>query len=215
MFSLFVNKGDNKDSSARINFKQAIIVALITSLTTIIVTLISTGGNKSNQNSQSLDCDLYREKIEELNAELDISVSAENLSDISNTFFNKVDSEQVLKDSTRNVVLLTQTHLNDKKHYTYNLCLLKKILLNKPRGNINTRIESDDVGTYALIQQILKNIYFYAGPVSGNRQDTYMELRGFQLKLNEATKNYFEESNLGILGNKTYIALMEYYELTN
>ena len=206
---------DNTDSSAKINFKQAIIVALITSAKTIAVTLISTRDSKSNQITQSPECDVYKEKIEELNAELDISVSAENLSDISNAFFNKGDTEQLLKDSLRNVVTLAEKHLGDKKHYAYNLYLLKKVLLTKPRGNINTRLESDEANTYALIQQILKNIDFFTGPISGNRLDTYVALKGFQLKLNEATENYFEESNFGILGNKTYIALMEYYEHTN
>ena len=206
---------DNTDSSAKINFKQAIIVALITSAKTIAVTLISTRDSKSNQITQSPECDVYMEKIEELNAELDISVSAENLSDISNAFFNKGDTEQLLKDSLRNVVTLAEKHLGDKKHYAYNLYLLKKVLLTKPRGNINTRLESDEANTYALIQQILKNIDFFTGPISGNRLDTYVALKGFQLKLNEATENYFEESNFGILGNKTYIALMEYYEHTN
>ena len=88
-------------------------------------------------------------------------------------------------------------------------------MINKPRGNINTRIDGDDVSTYILIQKILKNIQFYSGSVTGDRQLTYLALKGFQLKLNEATENYFEESNLGILGNKSYIALMEYYEQRN
>jgi len=203
---------DSNDSSAKINFKQAIIVALITSVTTIVVTLISTSGHKTDQTE---DCAVYTEKIQELNRELDISVSAENLSDISNIFFRKLDKKEVLKDSLRNVVLLAGAHLEDRKHYAYNLFLLKKVLLSKPRGNINTRIDNDDASTYALIQQILKNIQFYSGSVTGNRQDTYLALRGFQLTLNESTENYFEESNFGILGNKTYIALMEYYEQAN
>jgi len=206
---------DNTDSSAKINFKQAIIVALITSVTTIIVTLISTRGNKTEQSAQAADCNVYEEKVEELTTALNISVSAESLSDISNTFFRKSDQKEALKDSLRSVVLLAEAHLEDQEHYAYDLFLLKKVLLSKPRGNINTRVATDDASTFALIQQVLKNIQFYSGEVSGDRQDTYLALRGFQLKLNEATENYFEESNLGILGNKTYIALMEYYENSN
>ena len=110
---------------------------------------------------------------------------------------------------------LAEGHLADREHYAYNLFLLKKVLLNKPRGNINTRIDSDDVSTYILIQRILKNINFHSGSISGDRQETYLVLQRFQLALNEATENYFEESIIGILGNKTYIALMEYYEHSN
>jgi len=204
-----------EDSSAKINFKQAIIVALITSVTTIVVTLISTSGNSSGKNSNPVDCSKFEEKIEELEVELDLSVSAENFSDISNKFFGMADSAPILKDSLRKIVDLAEDHLADKKHYAYNLFLLKKVLINKPRRNINTRIEDDEISTYTLIQKTLKNIGFYSGPVSGKRIDTYIALKGFQETRNEATENYFEESNFGLLGNKTYIAIMEEYERNN
>ena len=202
------------DTSAKINFKQAIIVAIITSITTIIVTLISTSGNKSS-NTTTETCLGYKSDIEELKSELNHSISAENLSDISNTFFRASDNVTFLKDSLRRVVSLAETHLEDRQHYAYNLFLLKKVLLSKPRGNINTRIDNDDQSTYALIQKILRDIQFYTGPISGNRIETSDALKAFQVQLNNVTEDYFEESNLGILGNKTYIALMEYYERTN
>lgn len=202
------------DHSARINFKQAIIVAIITSVTTIVVTLISTKGNKKDD-PVSENCTPYIEKVDELKAEMEKMLSAENLSDISNVFFKKGDKEHALKDSLRNVVRLANRHLEDQNHYAYNLFLLKKLLLKKARGNINTRIEGDGDATYKLIQKILKNIEFYTGELTGDRQDTYLALKKFQLKRNEATPDYFEENNLGILGNKTYIALMEYYEQSN
>lgn len=205
---------DNTESTAKINFKQAIIVALITSITTIIVTLISTKGNSSDDNPKSIvsDCTEYKNEIENFK---DISVSAENLSDISSRFFKKDDKAQILKDSLRNVVSLAVKHLDDRSHYAYNLYLLKRILINKPKGNINTRIENDKTSIYILIQKILKNIQIYTGELTGDRNETYKALMEFQEKLNYHTDNYFNEENYGILGNKTYIALMEYYKHTN
>lgn len=208
---------DNTESTAKINFKQAIIVALITSVTTIMVTLISTKRNASDANpiSNTSDCSEYKTQINALNDALNQSVSAESLSDISSKFFNEDDREPVIKDSLRNVVSLATRHLDDKSHYAYNLYLLKRILVNKPKGNINTRIDNDKPSTYLLIQKILKNIQIYTGDLTGDRNETYLGLRKFQEMQNSYTDNYFDEENYGILGNKTYIALMEYYKPTN
>ena len=208
---------DNTESTAKINFKQAIIVALITSVTTIAVTLISTKRNTADTNpiNNTSDCSDFKTQVDALKDELDQSVSAESLSDISSRFFDENDPEQVIKDSLRNVVSLATRHLDDKSHYAYNLYLLKRILVNKPKGNINTRIPNDEPSTYMLIQKILKNIQIYTGAITGDRNETYQGLRKFQEMQNSYTDNYFDEENYGILGNKTYIALMEYYKPTN
>jgi len=208
---------ENTESTAKINFKQAIIVTLITSVTTIMVTLISTKSNVAAAKpiSNTSDCSDYKTQINALNDELNQSVSAENLSDISSRFFNKDDEKQILKDSLKIVISLVEDYLEDKNHYAYNLFLLKKILINKPRGNINTRIIDDDSSTYIIMQKILKDIQYYSGALSGDRIDTNKALVKFQMIQNSITPNFFNDDDLGILGNQTYTALMQHYESTN
>ena len=207
---------DNTASSARINFKQAIIVALITSITTISVTLISTKGSSPSVQSNISDCSSCENEINKLKVELDNTISAENLSDISSRFFKKQDKKQELKDSLKIVVSMAENHLEEKKHYAYDFFSLKKILISKPKGNINTRIDDgDDISTFIIIQKILKNIQFYTGPLTGDRLETKLALMKFQEKQNSITNNYINEDDYGILGNQTYIALLEQFKHSN
>lgn len=206
---------DNTASSAKINFKQAIIVALITSITTIIVTLISTKGSSPSVQSNNIDCSSYENEIKELKVELGNTISAENLSDISSRFFKKQDKKQELKDSLKIVVSMAENQLEEMKHYAYDFFSLKKILISKPKGNINTRIDDDNISTYIIIQKILKNIQFYTGPLTGDRLETKLALMKFQEKQNSITNNYINEDDYGILGNQTYIALLEQFKHSN
>lgn len=207
---------DNSESSAKINFKQAIIVALITSVTTIAVTLISTKSNKSKSKVSTQDCSVYIKDISDLKGKINKTITAENLSDISSRFF-KVDYEKkVLKDNIKKVVSLAEEHLKDKEHYAYDFYLLKKKLIEKPKGNINTRVyNSVDTSAYKIIQRILINIQSYEGPVSGVHLETMQALIKFQRKQNTITENYINKDDFGILGNKTYIAMLGQFKHTN
>jgi hypothetical protein len=103
-------------------------------------------------------------------------------------------------------------HLEDRKHYTYRMFRLKKIMLNMPRRNINTRIEGTDPEALRLIQQLLKGIEYYQGPVDGDRLKTYFAVRKLQESINNYTPGYFNPDNYGIFGNATLTAVIQMYE---
>jgi hypothetical protein len=84
--------------------------------------------------------------------ELNNSITAATLHDLSNTRFNENAGPAAIKDSIRMLIHYADAHLEDRKHYAYRRFRLKKIMLNMPRRNINTRIEGTDPEALHLIQ---------------------------------------------------------------
>jgi len=87
-------------------------------------------------------------------------------------------------------------------------------MLNKPRGNINTRIDNDLSETYKIIQGILKDAGSYPGVVNGVRLDTYLALKEFQETINQTDSTYFNPDNYGIFGFKTLETIRRILEST-
>lgn len=209
------------NEGAKMNYKQAIIVAIITSVTTIIVTLISTG-TFSNDNSTmeagvgtsvpDTDCTVLEDRVESLRSQLATSVPFNTLFDMSDRFFGRNADIDGHKDSIRSLIRYAEAHLLDKEHYLYQLFALKKIMLNKPRRNINIRVGGDDPETYKMIQNLLKGIEYYEGHIDGNQFNTRHAVEDFQKRLNEMTPGYIAEENYGIFGNSTLNAIASIYE---
>jgi hypothetical protein len=72
-------------------------------------------------------------------AQINNSITAATLHDLSNTWFSENAGPAEIKDSIRMLIHYADAHLKDRKHYTYRMFRLKKIMLNMPRRNINTR----------------------------------------------------------------------------
>ena len=203
--------------AARLNYKQAIIVALITAVTSIAVTLISSGvfDKAASDQGPPADggvCDRQETEIKALETQLGLTLNAEDLYGLSNRYFTHDAAKLSLKDSIRELVDQAEEWAIQKRHYTYRLFQIKKTMLNKPRRNINTRIDDDPPSTYKLIQQILKEIEYYKGAIDGDRMETYQALRSFQ----EAQRQYdtinFKPTYYGIFGNATLTAIMQLYD---
>lgn len=201
---------------AKFSFKQAIIVAAITGATTLGGTLLTQRSNNSNggdsvkeEGSSALAA--CQEQNEKLSEELKESISFSSLTDISNTHFQPRDAEEEIKNSIRSLVQRADEYAEDSNHFTYKLFKLKKLMLING-GNINVRISSANKEACVLIQDLLKGIEYYKGTVDGNVESTREAVEKFQRTLNQFTEGYFEERNIGIVGKKTFNAILERYE---
>lgn len=210
------------NEAARMNYKQAIIVAVITSITSIVVTLISTGTFSrahSKMDEANLlasipdtNCPGLEDQVERLRSRVSASIPLPTLFDMSDRFFVRNADIDAYKDSLRSLIRYAEAHLHDRDHYLYQLFALKKIMLNQPNRNINTRVGGVDAETYKMIQSMLKDIEYYQGPVDGDRISTRQAVVAFQRRLNEMTPGYIAERNYGIFGNSTLNAIASIYE---
>jgi hypothetical protein len=88
--------------------------------------------------------------------ELNNSITAATLHDLSHTWFSQNASPAAIKDSSRMLIHYADAHLEDRKHYTYRMFRLKKIMLNMPRRN----------SIHASREQILKRCILYSNYLS-------------------------------------------------
>ena len=200
---------------AKLNYKQAIIVAFITAATSIAVTLISSGAfDKKAQKPMVAEgnCTQQETEIKTLETQLSKTLTADDLYGLSNHYFTPNAAKVSLKDSIRELVGQAKEWDMEKQHYTYRLFRIKKIMLNKPRRNINTRIDDDPPSTYKLIQQILKEIEYYNGVLDGDRAKTYQALSRFQESQRQYDTINFRSAHYGIFGNATLTAVMQLHE---
>ncbi|MEP5611894.1 MAG: peptidoglycan-binding domain-containing protein [Cyclobacteriaceae bacterium] len=193
---------------ARFSFKQAIMVTVITGSTTLGGTVLTMNFTDTSQELVAQPCE---EEIKPLREQLDRSISFSSLSKISRTNFDgKMTSEQV----ERTIQLITdktKIYEEERTHFTGKLFRLKRLMLLNG-GNINVRISSANQEACFLIQDLLRGIEYYKGGVDGNVTTTRAAVENFQKSLNRFTPDYFEEKNLGIVGKKTFNAILERYE---
>lgn len=203
---------DQNERIAKLNYKQAIIVAIITAASTIAVTLISSGFFGKNETVKQSDCGPIEKKLADVEKKLDLSIRKESITGMSDVYFrNQADKNEVL-DSIRALINYSEKLKEHESHYTYKLFLIKKIMLDNPKGNINTRIQRDSKNTYAIIQEILNELEYYQGPIDGDRMRTREALVAFQSKMNELDSGYFDLNNYGIFGNRTLMTIRSLYE---
>ena len=201
---------------SRIKVRRAIVVAFITSAATITAALISTGQLTSTATADTSPdrevCLESEQQIKSLKASLEKSISLSTLCDISNDHFARNADTNAAKDSLQMLVRLVRDYEEEKAHYAYKMFRLKKIMLNLPRRNINLRIDGTDKEAYTLIQELLKGIEYFPGPITSDRFDTYLAVKRFQESINTYSPGYFNEENFGIFGNATLNAVMDVYE---
>ncbi len=200
---------------AKFNFKQAIVVAIITGVTTIggtYLTLKSSKGEKKepylNDKAEAQAC---LQQIDKMKLDLERSLSFTSLTDISSKYFSEQYSQQEIKNAIKKLVSNADLYEKDSMHFMHKLFRLKKLMLANG-GNINTRISSANKEACMLIQDLLKGIEHYRGSIDGNVESTRSAVETFQRKLNHFTEGYFPEQNIGIVGRKTFNAILERYE---
>ncbi|SNS93366.1 hypothetical protein SAMN05421640_1681 [Ekhidna lutea] len=197
---------------ARFNFKQAIVVAIITGLTTLGGTLLTMQSGKSDDtpdfNNDLEDC---QEQLQQASASLENAITISSLRDISNIYFGQDANEQAVKNTIRELISTSELYKKDSQHYMHKLFRLKKLMLANG-GNINVRVSNANKEACGLIQDLLKGIEYYKGSIDGNVESTRVAVEDFQKKLNNFTPGYFEEQNIGIVGKKTFNAILEHYE---
>lgn len=198
---------------ARFNFKQAIIVAIITGATTLGGTLLTMKSGQSDVIQPSINDDLEdcRKEVNELAGTLNNAISFSSLRDISNSHFSAESDKQEIKRIIRELVNTTELYKKDSQHYMHKLFRLKKLMLENG-GNINVRVSNANQEACRLIQDLLKGIEYYKGSIDGNVESTRVAVEEFQKKLNNYTPDYFEEQNIGIVGKKTFNAILQHYE---
>ena len=209
----------HKEKLANINYKQVILVAIITAVSSITVTLISSGVLSKDENTThrpiQVDCDNYKEENKVLKSELAAAIPTGTLQDMSSRFFPKGGNPEVMKDSIKILLEYSSQLLKHQSHYSFKLFLVQRIMLNKPRANINTRINNDPSETYKIIQGILQDAGSYSGVVNGVRLDTYLALKKFQETINQTDSVYFNPDNYGIFGYKSLEVIRRILESTN
>lgn len=204
---------EHNENIAKLNYKQAIIVAVITAVSTILVTLISSGffGKKSEEIVEQ-DCAFFEKQIEKLEEQKAAALPINTLTAMSDKYFDRSGRLEAVLDSLRNLINYSNTLMEHRSHYTYKLFVIKKIMLKNPRGYINTRINNDARETYTIIQEILKELEYYDGNIDGDQQMTRTALESFQQKVNALDSGYFNPRDYGIFGNKTLVAVRNLYE---
>ncbi|MEP0984554.1 peptidoglycan-binding domain-containing protein [Ekhidna sp.] len=200
---------------ARFSFKQAIVVAAITGTTTLGGTLLTmrSGGDDSEGSSpeQITENDGCEDEINSLKSSLNKSITFSSLSDISNSHFNSGAEKRDVKEKIRELIQVSELYKKDSQHYMHKLFRLKKLMLANG-GNINVRVSNANPEACRLIQDLLKGIEYYRGTADGNVESTRAAVEDFQHTLNSYTPGYFAEKNIGIVGKKTFNAIMEHYE---
>ena len=200
---------------AKFNFKQAIVVAIITGVTTIGGTFLtlksSKGEDKEPTSNTQAETQACLQEVDKMKGQLESSLSFTSLTDISSKYFSEESSQQEMKRSIRELVENADLYEKDSQHFMHKLFRLKKLMLANG-GNINTRISSTNKEACELIQDLLKGIEYYRGSIDGNAESTRDAVEAFQRKLNHFTEGYFPEQNLGIVGRKTFNAILEHYE---
>jgi hypothetical protein len=207
-------------SKSKINYRQGIIIALISSVATIIAALISSGqftkkAEAEGKDNPTLYCEEHSQRITFLEQELQNSIKLSALSDISSSYFERGAEKDKLKGQIQRLISEHDEFQREKAHYTYQLFSLRRKMLEMPRGNINTRIEGIDPETIKLIQGLLKGVEFYDGEIDGDRTKAYKAVRGFQKKINKYSSGYIDKENYGIIGKATFAALLDLYENNN
>ncbi|MEO1254263.1 MAG: peptidoglycan-binding domain-containing protein [Bacteroidota bacterium] len=204
---------------AKFNFKQAIVVALITGITTIGGTFLTLKSSRPSKNSKPQEsqavagstnsCD---QEVNKLKAQLNNStITFSSLADISEKHFSSNSSQQEVKKAIRELVNNANQYEDDSRHFMHKLFRLKKLMLENG-GNVNVRINYANKEACILIQDLLKGIEYYKGSIDGNVESTREAVERFQKNLNRYTEGYFPENNIGIVGRKTFNAILEHYE---
>ena len=198
---------------AKFSFKQAIVVAVITGATTLGGTFLTMKSGSKPEVSESKPAveKACAEETKQLKEELSATISFSSLADISNKHFGQSSDEATVKNSIRSLVSKANELEENQKHFTNKMFRLKKLMLTNG-GNINVRISSANVEACRLIQDLLKGIESYRGTIDGNVESTREAVASFQRKLNQYTPGYFAEKNIGIVGKKTFNAILERYE---
>lgn len=201
---------------AKFSFKQAIVVAAITGITTLGGAFLTMKSGSSSEDSKDSDSksvadEACAEEAKQLKADLGATISFSSLADISNRHFGQSDDKSSVKNSLRSLVVKANELEENQKHFTNKLFRLKKLMLTNG-GNINVRVSSVNVEACRLIQDLLKGLESYRGTIDGNVESTREAVESFQRKLNQYTPEYFAEKNIGIVGKKTFNAILERYE---
>ncbi|MEQ9403310.1 MAG: peptidoglycan-binding domain-containing protein [Cyclobacteriaceae bacterium] len=194
---------------ARFSYKQAIIVAAITASTTLGGTLLSSGSDSNGVDSEDvLACE---NENQQLKGSLAKSISFASLESIDSDRFSTDEGKEEVKNDIELLVDKIEQYEKERNHFTGKLFRLKKLMLSNG-GNINVRIPSANPESCKLIQDLLMGIEYYNGSIDGNVAGTRAAVESFQMKLNQFTPGYFEEKNIGIVGRKTFNAILERYE---
>jgi len=201
---------------AKFSFKQAIIVAAITGATTLggtMLTMRSNDNGDTNERppSKSEALATCQEKNDDLNERLDASISFSSLADLSNKYFSSDADSREIKGTIRSLIQNAERYEKDSDHFMHKLFRLKKLMLANG-GNINVRVSNANPEACKLIQDLLKGVEYYKGSVDGNVASTREAVEKFQKTLNRYTEGYFAEQNIGIVGRKTFNAILEHYE---
>ena len=200
---------------AKFSFKQAILVAAITGATTLggaFLTMKSGNDNGSTQPPDAEDSQAAcKEEVSDLKRSLQSSISFSSLADISSIHFTADSDKTKVRESIRSLVKTSEAYNRDSQHYMHKLFRLKKLMLANG-GNINVRVSNANQEACSLIQDLLKGIEYYRGNIDGNIESTRAAVEHFQKSLNNYTPDYFSEKNIGIVGKKTFNAIMEHYE---
>lgn len=200
---------------AKFSFKQAIVVAAITGATTLGGTMLtmksSSNDSSNNDNSDQKVVEDCQDEISSLKSTLNSSITISSLADISNSHFNSEAEKKDVKEKIRELIKTSEQYKKDSQHYMHKLFRLKKLMLANG-GNINVRVSNANQEACKLIQDLLKGIEYYRGTADGNVESTRAAVEDFQKTLNSYTPGYFPEKNIGIVGKKTFNAIMEHYE---
>ena len=190
-----------ENSGHQVSPKQAITLALITSITSIVITLIGVEtaslNKKTKPNPAIVNCC----------DELDERLSCYEFSLMDSTLF---PINCTKKEVVRTIKwLIEQQELMDEyqSHYLFDVYLIQRLMLERPKRCINTRLQNQDEA-YFIMQRLLKSVDMYVGPIDGNRATTNKALTDFQIYLNEISPNYINPSNYGIFGNSTLQAII-------
>lgn len=199
---------------AKFSFKQAIIVAAITGATTLggtLLTMKSANAGESPEKDPTEALSECEARNDQLAGQLEAAVAISSLSDISDTHFAADATADEVKSTVRALVNNANQYERDSKHFMHKLFRLKKLMLANG-GNINVRVSNANPEACKLIQDLLKGIEYYRGTLDGNVESTRQAVEEFQRNQNRFTPDYFEERNIGIVGKKTFNAILEHYE---
>lgn len=200
-----------ESSTTKIAAWQAVIIALITSITSIVVTYMTTRTEPTDTPVEYNDGPIGHNSdctgLNDRQSELAESLKASDLYLMNGDVFEAGFSKPEIVEAIRRL-LGDRSKLEDHKtHYLFDVYLMQRILLERPRHNINTRTNENDEA-YPVIQRMLRGLNKYVGPIDGNRVSTNQALERFQKELNTYTAGFISEENYGIFGNRTLQAII-------
>lgn len=186
-----------------------VLIAIISSMTALLSAAMFNNVPIVYENGKlsigSKDISELNRELRTLREENENSIAFSTLSDISSDTFKSPLTKEIAKNKIQSIINEQKSKSSYEGHYAYKLFLIE-LRLQQNGGSVDTKVdERDDSNlkdTYLLIQEVLRRLSYYKGPMDGTQKGTNEALVTFQKSVSN-----IPATDYGIFGLRTLEAI--------